>query len=42
MMIMILVVHGELMDVIEMMLDRQADLVVHLDVFSYPPTLIPD
>ena len=31
MMIMILVVHGELMDVIEMMLDRQADLVVHLE-----------
>ena len=31
MMIMILVVHGELMDVIEMMLDREADLVVHLE-----------
>ena len=28
---MILVVHGELMDVIEMMLDMQADLVVHLE-----------
>ena len=31
MMIMILVLHGELLDVIEMILDRQADLVVHLE-----------
>ena len=31
MMIMILVVHEELMDVIVMMLNRQADLVVHLE-----------
>ena len=31
MIIMILVVHEELMDVIVMMLNRQADLVVHFE-----------
>ena len=29
---MILIVDGELMDVIEMMADNQADLVVHMEV----------
>ena len=31
MMIVILIVDGELMDVIEMMVDKQADLVVNLE-----------
>ena len=32
MMMVILIVDGELMDVIEMMVDNQADLVVHMEV----------
>ena len=32
MMMVILIVDGELMDVIEMMVDKQADLVVHMEV----------
>ena len=32
MMMVILIVDGELMDVIEMMADNQADLVVHMEV----------
>ena len=32
MMVVILIVDGELMDVIEMMVDNQANLVVHMEV----------
>ena len=32
MMMVILIVDGELMDVIEMMVDKQADLVLHMEV----------
>ena len=32
MMMVILIVDGELMDVIEMMVDNQADLLVHMEV----------
>ena len=32
MMMVILIVDGELMDVIEMMVDNQANLVVHMEV----------
>ncbi len=31
-MMVILIVDGELMDVIEMMVDKQADLVLHMEV----------
>ena len=34
MMIVILIVDGELMDVIEMMVDKQADLVVHIIIIA--------
>ena len=32
MMMVILIIDGELLDVIEMMVDKQADLVVHMEV----------
>ena len=32
MMMVILIVDGELMDVIEMLVDKQADLVLHMEV----------
>ena len=35
MMMVILIVDGELMDFIEMMVDKQADLVVHICIFIF-------
>ena len=34
MMMVILIVDGELMDVIEMLVDKQADLVLHMEVYE--------